>query len=40
MLLRLKEYDEEQAALQAEMASDPNAAAAGCTAASAGWVTI
>ena len=29
MLLRLKEYDEEQAALQAEMASDPNAAAAG-----------
>ena len=29
MLLRLKEYDEEQAALQAEMGSDPNAAAAG-----------
>ena len=27
MLLRLKEYDEEQAALQAEMAADPNAAA-------------
>ena len=29
MLLRLKEYDEEQAALQAEMGADPNAAAAG-----------
>ena len=27
MLLRLKEYDEEQAALQAEMEADPKAAA-------------